>query len=68
MEIFRFNILPQDEITAKEAFTASVLNCQTCGTDLNFKHSYHAEYNKIQEEGHCKICCTELKPTQHSVH
>lgn len=67
MEIFRFNILPEDEINAKEAFKMSLLNCQVCGTDLNFTHSFHAEFNKIQEEGHCPICCVQMKATTHSV-
>lgn len=68
MEIFRFNILPDEEFTQREMFKMSVLNCQVCGTDLKFKHHFEEKLNRVQEEGHCAICCVQMKPTQHPVH
>lgn len=61
MEIFRFNIVPDEEFTARELFKRSILNCQICGEDLQFDHKKQNVSATVKEEAHCPSCHIQLK-------
>lgn len=67
MEIMRFNILPDDEYCKREIFKQSILNCQLCGSDLEFTYETTAPH-EIHEEARCPSCCISMKKQSHGVH
>lgn len=66
MEIFRFNILPDEEFTKREIFKQSLLNCQLCGSELQFEHKIESQ--QVHEEGHCPSCRIRMKKQTHNLH
>ncbi|MNJ94769.1 hypothetical protein D3C87_124710 [compost metagenome] len=66
MEIFRFNILPQEEILKREAFKNSLSCCQNCGTELEFQYTDFSAYNTLREEADCS-CCGQQVSRDHKV-
>ncbi len=67
MEIFKFNILPMDDIEKRQAFKEAVNNCPICNHPLEFKHEIDFLNNQMQEESHCPQCQIEIRNESHSL-
>ena len=65
MEIFRFNILPDEEFSKRELFKHSLMNCQVCGGDLKFEHNKEA--STMNEAAQCPCCKISLKAQTHTL-
>jgi len=61
MEIFKFNILPMEDIERREAFKEAVNNCPLCGTGLNFEHEVDFLYNTVTEDCRCSACSMKIR-------
>jgi predicted RNA-binding Zn-ribbon protein involved in translation (DUF1610 family) len=55
MEIFKFNIRPQAEITAREEFNAAQ-PCESCGQVVRSSVITLKECNELQEKHSCLSC------------
>lgn len=67
MEIFRFNILPLEEVERREAFKEAINNCPHCGAALEFRVEIDLASNLLKEEGHCKACEAQIRTEMHSL-
>ena len=61
MEIFRFQILPQQELDRREALKASENNCPHCGGALEFKVEVDVTAQLLSEQCHCPVCTIEVR-------
>jgi hypothetical protein len=61
MEVFKFNILPMEDIERREAFKEAINNCPLCGTCLHFDHDIDFLYNKITEDCRCGSCAMKIR-------
>lgn len=61
MEIFRFNILPLEEIERREAFKAAVNNCPACNAALQISVEVDFLSNKIKEDCFCDACVMNVR-------
>jgi predicted RNA-binding Zn-ribbon protein involved in translation (DUF1610 family) len=66
MEIFKFNIRPQAEITAREEFTA-IEACEGCGKAVKSSLITLKECNELQEKHSCLSCGFEREKS-HVLH
>lgn len=67
MEIFRFNILPLEEVERREAFKAAINNCPHCHSVLEFRVEIDLASNLLKEAGHCKSCEAQVRSELHSL-
>ncbi len=67
MEIFRFNILPMEEIERREAFMEAVNNCPHCGEALEFQVEIYESENRLKEAGHCPSCSVHIRTELHGI-
>lgn len=67
MEIFRFNILPLEEVEKREAFKASVNKCPNCQADLQFNVEIDFTENRLKEDCFCPHCNHEVRSEFHSL-
>lgn len=67
MEIFRFNILPLEEVERRQAFKEAVNNCPHCGQILQFQVQIDLETNLLQEDCHCNACAAMIRSELHSI-
>jgi hypothetical protein len=67
MEVFRFNILPMEEVERQEAFKEAINNCPICCASMKF--AYHNDYltNSIKEEAVCEKCALKIREEAHQV-
>lgn len=68
MEVFKFNILSNEEFIKREGFRQSVNNCELCSAPLEFNYRQLEKHNVIQEEAKCPVCAKERDASQHRVH
>lgn len=61
MEIFRFNILPLEEIERREAFKEAVNNCPACNAPLQISVEKDFLTNKIKEDCFCEACFMNVR-------
>lgn len=67
MEIFRFNILPLEEVERREAFKEAVNNCPHCGHLLQFQVEIDFLTNSLEEQSHCPSCSAHIRSEVHSL-
>jgi len=67
MEIFRFNILPMEDIERREAFVEAVNNCPHCGTSLEFEVEIYETEHQLKEDGHCPSCAVHVRTEVHGI-
>ena len=67
MEIFRFNILPLEEVEKREAFKAAVNKCPYCETTLQFNVEIDFMQNAIKEECFCPQCNQQVRIETHGL-
>jgi predicted Zn-dependent protease len=67
MEIFRFNILPLEEIEKREAFKEAVNNCPHCGSVMQFSVEIDFLTNRLQEDSFCQSCTVKVRSEIHSL-
>ncbi|MEZ0391475.1 MAG: hypothetical protein ACAH59_04620 [Pseudobdellovibrionaceae bacterium] len=67
MEIFRFNILPLEDVERREAFKEAVNNCPHCGHLLHFQVEIDPVTNSLEEKSHCPSCATHIRTEAHNI-
>jgi len=67
MEIFRFSILPMEDIERREAFKEAVNNCPHCGHRLQFQVEIDFLTNRLKEESNCATCAAHIRTEVHAL-
>jgi hypothetical protein len=67
MEVFKFNILPMEDLERRQAFKEAINNCPLCGTSLKFEHEIDFLYNKVTEECQCAACSLKIRSETHDL-
>jgi len=67
MEVFRFNILPLEEVERREAFKEAVNNCPYCYSPMKFQVEIDFLSNVITEDCHCPQCGQQVRTETHSL-
>ena len=61
MEIFKFNILPMEDIERRQAFKEAVNLCPLCGEQLKFDVEIDFMTLKIKEDCLCQQCQLKIR-------
>ena len=67
MEIFRFNILPLEEVEKREAFKAKVNKCPACEATLQFNVEIDFLTNVLKEDCFCPGCNSQIRSELHGL-
>lgn len=67
MTIFKFNIMPIEEIERREAFKKSVNNCPYCQAPLNFQVEQDAANHTVHEQAQCVACTQHFRLETHQM-
>lgn len=67
MEVFRFTILPMEEIERREAFKEAVNNCPHCGHKLQFQVEIDFLSNQLKEDSSCESCAAHIRTEVHAL-
>ncbi|HEY8269584.1 MAG TPA: hypothetical protein VIG33_01745 [Pseudobdellovibrionaceae bacterium] len=68
MEIFRFNVVPEQEIKRREKFKYALSHCAVCHGNLEFNYFDTLDEDKVEEVAHCKDCGRKATNQLHSIH
>lgn len=68
MEIFRFNVVPEQEIKRREKFKYALSHCAVCRGNLEFTYFDTLDEGKVEEVAHCKDCGRKATNQLHSIH
>lgn len=68
MEIFRINVLPEQEIKRREKLKYALSHCNVCHGNLEFSYFDTLDADKLEEVAHCKECGRKAMNQLHSVH
>lgn len=67
MTIFKFNILPIEEIERREAFKKEINNCPHCQAPLKFQLEQDPVTHTVQERAQCDACAQHFRFETHQV-
>jgi hypothetical protein len=67
MTIFKFNILPLEEIERREAFKEAVNNCPYCHSPLNFQLEQDQDGQTVHERAQCVQCTQHFRLETHHI-
>jgi hypothetical protein len=67
MTIFKFNIMPIEEIERREAFKKAVNNCPYCQAPLNFQVEQDRTNHTVQEQAQCVHCTQHFRLETHQM-
>lgn len=68
MEIFRINVIPEQEIKRRDKLKYALSHCVVCHGGLEFNYFDTLESDKLEEVAHCKDCGRKAMNQLHSIH
>jgi hypothetical protein len=67
MEVFRFNIISNEEFEKREGFRKSISECPQCDHALEFSYQQDSQFAVLQEEANCPFCLYKPEARRHRV-
>lgn len=67
MEVFRFNILTDEEYQKREEFKNHMSLCPDCHHELEFTYQQDATYAVLEESASCPFCLFKPALARHRI-